>query len=88
MKKMIIFLCLIVVLIAQINYTASAQTAYPYPTGYPTSDPDPTSYPDDTGPIAAGTPDPCKNKVLCSPSGDGCCRTGKCTPTRAGWACK
>lgn len=81
MNKVIIFLCLIVVLIAQINYTAYAQTAYP--TGYPSDpaptnpdpDPNPTSDPGGTGPIEAGGK--CKNdEDLCRDQS--CCPKGKC----------
>lgn len=80
MKKMIIFLCLIIILVIGINYTSHAQTAYPSPTNYP-SDPSPT----DPDPIVTGTPGTgpieaggkCKNNEdICVDNS--CCPKGKC----------
>ncbi len=86
MKKMIIFLSLIVVLFAQINYKSQAQTVQPTsPAGVVFENPgvvnppipstNPTSYPD-TGTIQAG--DPCKGKPPCSNTNPlGCCPGGQ-----------
>ena len=66
MNKVIIFLCLIGVLTAQINNTASAQTD---------PNPAPTSYPD-TGPIEAGPkPTPTPKPTGC---GAGCTIGARC----------
>lgn len=82
MKKMIIFLSLLVISFAQINYKSYAQTTFPNPSGHPAdpapTDPDPypnpTSHPD-TGPIEAGS------------CGTGCNLGAKCGGAGSGKRC-
>lgn len=63
MKKMIIFLSLLVISFVQINYKSSAQTTFP----------NPTSDPGNTGPIEAGGI--CPGADDC---GGFCCPKNKC----------